>query len=226
MPFLDRSDAGRRLARALSDYKKLRPVILALPRGGVPVAAEVASALEAPLDLILVRKIGAPMDPELAMGAVVDSAEPIVVRNDDVIRLAGVTESEFNAARRKELAEIERRRVRYLAGSARADVAGQVVIVIDDGVATGATMMVALRWVRSKKAREVVAAAPVAPPSTVEELREVADRVICPNIIEPFYAIGAFYGNFSQVSDEEVEEILQEYWNRPAGGPTRWSTSR
>jgi putative phosphoribosyl transferase len=125
MGFKNRLDAGRRLALALASYKDQHPVILALPRGGIPVAAEVAAALEAPLDLILVRKIGVPMQPELAMGAVVDGDAPIIVRNDDVIRLAGINESEFKAVCARELAEIERRRRRYLGNRARIGVAGR-----------------------------------------------------------------------------------------------------
>src|SRR5207245_3513517 len=135
MSFLDRSDAGRRLAQALLTYKDQQPVILALLRGGVPVAAEVAAGLDAPLDLILVRKIGVPMQPELAMGAVANGGVPIVVRNDDVIRMAGVDEAEFEAIRDGELAEIERRRKLYLGNRAAIDVAGRVAIVIDDGIA-------------------------------------------------------------------------------------------
>jgi predicted phosphoribosyltransferase len=139
MPFKDRADAGRKLAVALAGYKDQQPVVLALPRGGVPVAAEVAAALNAPLDLILVRKIGVPYQPELAMGAVVDGDEPLVVRNEDVIRFAGIDESEFNAVCDSELAEIERRRQRYLGSRERVEVAGRAAIVIDDGIATGAT---------------------------------------------------------------------------------------
>jgi putative phosphoribosyl transferase len=138
MAFQDRSDAGRKLARALAGYKDRHPVILALPRGGVPVAVEVAAALEAPLDLVLVRKIGLPARRELAMGAVVDGAHPIVVRNEDVIRRAGIGEAEFKTVCDRELAEMERRRERYLGNRPRVEVAGRTVIVIDDGVATGA----------------------------------------------------------------------------------------
>jgi putative phosphoribosyl transferase len=150
MPFRNRADAGRRLAQALGGYKDQRPVILALPRGGVAVAAEVAAALEAPLDLILVRKVGLPSQPELAMGAVVDGADPILVRNQDVIRLAGVDEAEFNAVCDRELAEIKRRRARYLGSRERVELAHRVVIVIDDGIATGATTRAALRAIRMR----------------------------------------------------------------------------
>ena len=139
MSFEDRSDAGRKLALALRDYENQQPVILALPCGGVPVAAKVAAALNAPLDLILVRKIGVPYQPELAMGAVVDGEKPLVVRNEDVIRFSGIAESEFNAVCDSERAEIERRRQRYLGSRERVEVAGRTAIVIDDGIATGAT---------------------------------------------------------------------------------------
>lgn len=179
MPFIDRSDAGRKLAGALAGYKDELPVVLALPRGGVPVAAEVAAALDAPLDLILVRKLGVPAEPELAMGAVVDGAAPIVVRNDDVIRIADVGEAEFNAARDAELAEIERRRRRYLGDRERADVAGRTAIVIDDGIATGATIRAALRATRMRKPKKLVVAVPVAPTESRVELRGEADDIVC-----------------------------------------------
>src|SRR6516225_12193043 len=136
MSFKDRSDAGHKLAAALRHYANRGPVVLALPRGGVPVGAEVAAALNAPLDLVLVRKIGVPFQPELAMGAVVDGGAPIVVRNDDVIRLAGIGEEDFRVACDRELAEIERRRQRYLGSRERIDVAGRTAIIIDDGIAT------------------------------------------------------------------------------------------
>ncbi len=151
MPFDDRVDAGRKLAAALAGYKNQQPLILALPRGGVPVAAEVAAELDAPLDLILVRKIGVPFQPELAMGAVVDGGSPIVVRNEDVIREAEIGELEFNTIRDRELAEIERRRLRYLGARERAEVAGRTAIVIDDGIATGATTRAALRATRARQ---------------------------------------------------------------------------
>ena len=154
MSFRNRSDAGRQLAKALAGYKDQQPVILALPRGGVPVAAQVAAALNAPLDLILVRKIGVPFQPELAMGAVVDGGAPIVVRNEDVIRLAGIDESEFKAVCDEELAEIERRRQRYLGNRKHVDVSGRTAIVIDDGIATGATTRAALRATRMRKPKK------------------------------------------------------------------------
>jgi len=211
MTFSDRSDAGRRLARTLSGYKGRNAVVLALPRGGVPVAAEVAAVLDAPLDLILVRKIGVPDQPELAMGAVVDGAEPIVVRNEEVIELSGITPREFDEVCARELAEIERRRRFYIGERVRAAITGQVVIVIDDGIATGATTRAALQAIRKRKPKELVLAVPVAPPDTIKELRKEADTVVCLETPEIFGAIGYFYRDFRQVSDDEVVEILKRF---------------
>lgn len=211
MPFRDRSDAGRRLAKALAPYKDQQPVILALPRGGVPVAAEVATALGAPLDLILVRKIGAPMQPELALGAVVDGGQPIIVRNEDVIQLVGVSETEFEAICDAELAEIERRRERYLGGRARVEVSGRVTIVIDDGIATGATTRAALRATRTRNPRKLVLAVPVAPTDTLIEMRQEADDVVCLEDHELFGAIGRFYRDFTQVADQQVIAALAHF---------------
>ncbi|MGZ5903946.1 MAG: phosphoribosyltransferase [Reyranella sp.] len=211
MSFKDRSDAGRRLAAALASYKDQRPVILALPRGGVPVAAEVAAKLEAPLDLVLVRKIGVPSQPELAMGAVVDGGSPIVVRNEEVIGLVGIDESRFNAARDRELAEIERRRQLYLGNRPQVDVAGRVAIVVDDGIATGATTRAALRSIAMRKPSKLVLAVPVAPAETVSELRREVDELVCLEAHEHFRAIGLHYKDFRQVSDEEVRRLLSRH---------------
>jgi putative phosphoribosyl transferase len=211
MMFQDRLDAGRKLATALSAYKGRNAVVLALPRGGVPVAAEVAAALNAPRDLILVRKIGVPAQPELAMGAVVDGAAPIIVRNEDVIGFSGATAEEFDAACARELAEIERRRQLYIGERPRAKIAGQVVIVIDDGIATGATMRAALQATRNRKPKELVLAVPVAPPDTIRELRQEVDALICLETPELFGAIGYFYRDFRQVSDQEVVAILKRF---------------
>jgi putative phosphoribosyl transferase len=208
MPFRDRSEAGRRLAKALAAYKAEKPVILALPRGGVPVAAEVATVLDAPLDLILVRKIGAPMRPELAIGAVVDGGQPIIVRNEDIIQLAGVSEDEFEVKCAAELTEIERRRGRYLGDRTRVAVSGRVTIVIDDGIATGATTRAALRATRVRNPRKLVLAIPVAPTATLIEMRQEADDVVCLEAYERFGAIGWFYEDFTQVADEQVIAAL------------------
>jgi predicted phosphoribosyltransferase len=211
MPFIDRTDAGRRLAKALARYKTKRPIVLALPRGGVPVAAEVAAALDAPLDLILVRKIGVPFQPELAMGAVVDGGKPVIVRNEDVITLAGVSESDFNAVRDQELAEIERRRQRYVGDRPHPQIASRTVIVVDDGIATGATTRAALRATRMRKPNKLVLAVPVAPTATLQELRHEADDIVCLEDYDEFGAIGFYYSDFSQISDAQVIEILARH---------------
>lgn len=211
MPFIDRNDAGQKLAKALAAYKQQRPVVLALPRGGVPVAAKIATALDAPLDLVLVRKIGVPYQPELAMGAVVDGSEPVVVRNESVIRLSGVSEADFNTIRDQELVEIERRRKLYLGDRPHPELAGHVVIVVDDGIATGATTRAALRAIRSRKPAKLVLAVPVAPTSTLVELREEADDIVCLEDYENFGAIGFFYSDFRQISDNEVIDFLARH---------------
>jgi predicted phosphoribosyltransferase len=211
MSFRNRLDAGRRLAKALAHYRDQHPIVLALPRGGVPVAAEVASALDAPLDLALVRKIGVPFQPELAMGAVVDGPDPLVVRNEDVIRLTGTSEAEFAEIRDRELAEIQRRRARYLGGRPHPDLEGQVVIVIDDGVATGATTRAALRASRRRNPKRLILAVPVAPTDTLRELRGEVDEIVCLEDYESFMAIGVYYADFRQVTDEEVTEILARF---------------
>ncbi len=217
MPFIDRKDAGRQLAKALARYKSQRPVVLALPRGGVPVAAEVANVLDAPLDLILVRKIGVPFQPELAMGAVVDGAEPVIVRNEEVIRLSGVSETDFNAIRDEQLAEIERRRKLYLGDRPHPEISGRTVIVVDDGIATGATTRAALHAMRMRKPSKLVLAVPVAPTDTLKKLRGEADDIVCLENYEEFGAIGLFYSDFSQTSDREVIEILARH---PVKSPT------
>ena len=204
MPFKDRTDAGCQLARALAAYRDQRPVILALPRGGVTVAAEIASVLAAPLDLVLVRKIGVPQQPELAMGAVVDGGAPLIVRNEDVIALANVSETEFKAVCDSELAEIERRRTLYLGNRERVDVAGRTAIIIDDGIATGATIRAALRATRLRKPAKLVLAVPVAPPDIIDQLRSEADDIVCLEEHALFGAIGYYYADFRQVLDQTV----------------------
>ncbi|HML13497.1 MAG TPA: phosphoribosyltransferase family protein [Xanthobacteraceae bacterium] len=220
--FRNRQDAGRRLAAALAGYQGRPAVVLALPRGGVPVAAEVASALHAPLDLILVRKIGVPAEPELAMGAVVDGGAPITVRNEDVIALAGVSEAEFAAVRDRELAEIDRRRQTYLGDRGRVDVTGRIAIVIDDGIATGATIRAALRATRMRQPEKLVLAVPVAPPDAIASLRAEVDEIVCLEEHEFFAAIGFYYRDFGQVPDREVIDILKRF-PVPATEPARQS---
>jgi len=211
MPFSNRTEAGRKLAEALVFYKEQHPVILALPRGGAPVAAEIAAALEAPLDLVLVRKIGVPFQPELAMGAVIDGQEPLVVRNEQVIRMAEINQSEFDAIRDRELEEIERRRKLYLGSRPHPELKGQTVIIVDDGIATGATIRVALRAIRMRKPRKLILAVPVAPTQSLDELRTEADEIVCLEDYEDFGAIGLYYSDFRQISDAEVIELLAQH---------------
>jgi putative phosphoribosyl transferase len=222
MPFKDRIEAGRKLAAALHIYENQHPAILALPRGGVPVAAEVAAALHAPLDLILVRKVGVPFQTELAMGAVVDGSAPIVVRNDDVVRLEGVSEADFEAECLKEIAEIERWRQRYLGDRQRLEISGRTAIVIDDGIATGATTRVALQAARRRNPGRLVLAVPVAPTETIPRLRAECDDLVCLEEHTPFGAIGYFYRDFGQVSDAEVLDLLRRF---PASSDARQSTA-
>ncbi len=222
MLFQDRADAGRQLAKALLKYKDQHPAILALPRGGVPVAAEVAAALSAPLDLVLVRKIGVPDQPELAMGAVTDGKQPAVVRNNDIIELCGISDEAFDAVCKEELAEIERRRRRYIGERPRAAVEGQSVIIIDDGIATGATTLAAIRAIRSRKPRELVLAVPVAPLDSIKKLRSEVDAIVCLDTPRDFGAIGYFYQDFRQVDDEEVIATLKRF---PVSRPVHTSDS-
>jgi predicted phosphoribosyltransferase len=174
----------------------------------VPVAAEVAKALEAPLDLILVRKLGVPWQPELAMGAVVDGGAPLVVRNESVVRLAGISDRQFAAVCDEELAEIERRRKIYLGDRARIEIAGRTVIIVDDGIATGATTRAALRATRMRNPKKLVLAVPVGPAAIVREMGDEADTVICLEEQEYFGAISLYYSDFRQVDDNEVIELL------------------
>lgn len=211
MAFKDRAEAGRKLGAALAKYKSESPVVLALPRGGVAVAVEVASALSAPLDLVLVRKIGAPFQPELAMGAIVDGPEPITVRNEDVIASCAISQEDFEDVRKRELEEIKRRRARYLADRPHLDLKGCTAIVVDDGIATGATMRAALRAVRTRGPKAVVLAVPVAPSETLARLKTDADEVVCLQQPPFFAAIGAHYDDFRQLTDQDVVSALARF---------------
>ena len=216
MSFETRSAAGRMLVPILMKFKDQKPVILALPRGGVAVAAEIAAALNAPLDLVLVRKIGLPTQPELAMGAVVDGGSPIIVRNEDIIREAGVSEAKFNARCEAELAEIDRRRAAYLGDRERTAVKGRVAIIVDDGIATGATIRAAARATRMRKPASLILAAPIAAKSAIDALQPEADELICAEIHESFRAIGYYYADFHHMTDCEVIALLTQCPVAPA----------
>lgn len=208
--FDNRTTAGAALAKELMTRNIADPIVLALPRGGVPVALEVARAFTAPLDLVLVRKIGVPFQPELAAGAVVDGDDPEIIYNDDVVRLTGLNREALQPIADRELKEIERRRALYLRDRIRLSAKGRNVIVVDDGLATGATMRVALHALRRQSPSRLIAAVPVAPPDTIDSLRGEADEIVCLAQPEPFHAIGLYYANFEQLSDEDVVRLLVE----------------
>jgi len=209
MRFRDRTHAGRLLAAELRRFASRDPVVLALPRGGVPVGFEIAQALGAPLDLVLVRKIGAPLQPELAVAAVVDGEQMEIVMNEDVAASLHVPKGYVEQQAARQVEEIERRRRLYLGGRERVAVEGKTALVVDDGIATGATMRASLHAVRRRKPGHLVLAVPVAPPEAVESLRREVDEVVCLHTPDDLYAIGQFYDNFVQVDDDEVRELLE-----------------
>ncbi|MBI3770286.1 MAG: phosphoribosyltransferase [Deltaproteobacteria bacterium] len=207
--FKDRRDAGRQLAVPLQRYASERPVVVALPRGGVPVGYEVARALGAPLDIMVVRKLGAPGQPELGIGAVVDGDHPERVLNDDVVRLLDVSAEYLRGEIECQLAEIHRRQQAYRGGRPPVGVAGRTAIVVDDGLATGASMRAALRGLRRAGPRRLVLAVPVAPTETLATLAAEADDVVCLSTPSPFGAVGYFYDDFEQTDDVEVVALLE-----------------
>ena len=208
MKFADRSGAGRRLAGKLLHLKDRRPVVLALPRGGVAVGFEIAQTLGAPLDIVLVQKIGVPWQPELALGAVTDGADPLSFIDRDLATTLRIPETYIRDETARRLAEIERRRESYCAGRAVVEIAGCVAIVVDDGVATGSTMRVALQAVRRRAPARLVLAVPVAPPDTLAVLRESVDETVCLETPAGLGAIGYYYRDFHQLSDDEVTDLL------------------
>jgi len=210
MRFLDRTHAGRLLGAKLAGVTLKRPVVFALPRGGVPVGLEVARALKAPLDLLLVRKIGVPWQKELAAASIVDGEQPDIVFNDDVLEFTGITRDRVQAAAMAELQEIERRRSLYLKDQKPVDTEGRDAVLVDDGIATGASLKAAIRGVRRRKPSRVIVAAPVASTDTVEAMRKLADEVICLSTPPGFYAIGPYYDDFHQLSDQEVVDLLKQ----------------
>ena len=208
MSFTDRSDAGRRLAARLLHLQRERPIVLALPRGGVPVGCEIARELKAPLDLLLVRKIGAPRQPELALGAVADGTPPQIFIDREMAAALAVPQAYVEEETARQLAELERRRLAYCAGRPPVDISGRTAIVVDDGIATGATMRVALIAARRCGAARLVLAAPVGAPEAIAQLRPLADEIVCVETPHGLGAIGACYADFHQVGDTEVTELL------------------
>jgi putative phosphoribosyl transferase len=220
MTFADRREAGRLLADRLLRFKEGRPVVLALPRGGVPVGFEIARALAAPLDLVLVRKLGAPGQPELAIGALALGEEAEFVTDPELLAALGVPSAELEAIKAREVREIERRRKLYLGDRKPLPVAGRTAILVDDGIATGATMRAALAATRKRKPARLVLAVPVAPPDTVARLSAEADEIVC--LAEPrsFLAVGQFYRTFTQLEDREVLDLLAQARQFAAEGKT------
>lgn len=208
--FADRRDAGRQLGRRLAELGLERPLVLALPRGGVAVGIEVAYALRAPLDVVLVRKIGAPWHAELAAGAVVDGERPELVINADVVRSYGIDERYIETQKQRQLAEIERRRRLYLGDRPRPPVRDATAVVVDDGIATGATVRAALHAVRRGEPRRLVLAVPVASPEVLARLEREADRIVCLNVDPHLMAVGQYYADFRQIEDDEVVAMLRE----------------
>jgi predicted phosphoribosyltransferase len=206
--FEDRADAGRKLAAALLRLKDEQPIVLALPRGGVPVAFEVAKALSAPLDIVLVRKIGAPRQKELGLGAVVDGPHPHIVLNEDVVRVVQPGDEYIQAEAARQMSEIERRRKLYRQRRPPLEVGGRTLIVVDDGIATGGTMKAVLKALREMQPEKLVLAVPVAPVDSIEDLSPLVDDVVVLAMPEPFYAVGAYYRDFTQTSDQEVIDLL------------------
>jgi putative phosphoribosyl transferase len=208
--FADRAEAGRLLAERLAGMGLADPLVLALPRGGVPVGAEIARRLGAPLDVALVRKLGAPDQPELAIGAVADGQSPEIVLNTELVATMGLDEDFIAAEAARELAAIDRRRKDYAGVRLAVEPAGRTAIVVDDGVATGMTMQAALRSVRRRGPARLVAAAPVASRGAVAMLRRECDEVVYLSAPRRFGSVGSFYRSFGQVSDEEVAALLRE----------------
>jgi putative phosphoribosyl transferase len=217
MAFTDRADAGRQLAAILRDLRGEPIVVLGLPRGGVPVAAEVARVLDAPLDVIVVRKLGVPFQPELGLGAV--GEDGVRVLNPAVIWDAGVSDADLAVVEARERAEVDRRATRYRGDRARLPLSGRIAVIVDDGIATGSTAVAACRIARALGAARVVLAVPVAPPGWEARVGAEADLFACVTTPAGFQAISQFYDDFSQTSDEDVIECLSAAASRRAGQP-------
>lgn len=210
MPFYaNRAEAGRKLAEALSDHAgRADVVVLGLPRGGVPVAYEVAKALEAPLDVFIVRKLGVPGQEELAMGAMASGG--VRVLNDEVVRGLSISEKEIQSVAEKERAELERRERAYRGERSQVDLKKKIAILVDDGLATGASMRAAVNGLRQHNPDKIVVAVPTAPLETCREFKALADQVICLQTPSPFMGVGAWYADFPQTSDDQVRELLEK----------------
>ena len=206
--FRDRTDAGRRLAAMLEEYRTESPVVLGLPRGGVPVAYEIARALGAPLDVLVVRKVGVPWHPELGAGAVAEGG--YLHLSPDILAAVGLSEQDLAATIEVKRKEVEARVRRFRAGADRVELRGRTVIVVDDGIATGGTVRVALQAIKTAAPRKVVLAVPVASPEVLESLAHEVDRIVCPLVPADLYAIGLWYEDFNQVSDDEVARLLEK----------------
>lgn len=211
LPYPDRAEAGRRLARRLGGYAGREDVIvLGLPRGGVPVAFEVAAALGAPLDLMVVRKLGTPGQEELAMGAIGSGGARVL--NEDIVAQLGLSEAAIERVEARERRELARREEAYRGERPPPELSGRCVILVDDGLATGATMRAAIAALRPLRPARIVVAVPVAPPDVVARLSRDADEVVCPETPEPYVAVGRWYVEFSQTGDDEVRELLRRNW--------------
>jgi putative phosphoribosyl transferase len=206
--FHDRYEAGRKLAAVLGSLRMRDPLVLALPRGGVPVAYEIARALDADLDLLFVRKLGAPGQEELGIGAIVDGAEPQIVLNDEIVRYVAASPDYIRAETERQLREIDRRRDAYLLGRAPLPMNGRTVLVVDDGIATGGTMMAALKGARKNQVARLILAIPVAPREALRELATACDEIICLATPAPFGSVGMYYTDFAQTTDAEVVDLL------------------
>jgi putative phosphoribosyl transferase len=212
--FRDRTQVGKLLGERIRKMKLTNPIVLAIPRGGLPVAKEIALAVKAPLDVVITRKIGAPGEPEYAVGAVTQEGEMII--DEQAVRSLVISDNYLRQESARQAGEIKERMRKYRGDRPSPELAGRTVIIVDDGVATGSTMLAAIRSVKMKRPSSIILAVGVAPPDTVMKLSKEVDKVVCLDTPEPFYAIGEFYEQFEQVDDEESRRILNEVNGRPA----------